>query len=299
MESASEIASRLDLVDVFALRRVSDEQLVNLAGVGRGEGWAGNISIDAQREPLVARAMDARELVRHSGECVRIFGPYWTPDAAIVQVGDFVVVMGGDGVPAHSDDELIEAAGDLAWSVGDVSAEKRLADELEVTQVALSVASLPTKTIDEFLARLADTAIASLSCEFGAVVVERPERRVIVAPSGWQPEAPVDLVLDSLSHLLAQVEADNPMVAQDLRNDPAARSPLAFEEGLVSRCLVPLAGPGFSGAIVVAHMVDAPRGFTSLCQQVATSIGAQANRVLDSNLGSTWETVTTTGSVAP
>ena len=58
MDTALEIASRLGLVDVFALRRVSDERLV----------------------------------------------------------------------------------------VGDVSAEKRLADELEVTQVALSVASLPTKT---------------------------------------------------------------------------------------------------------------------------------------------------------
>lgn len=288
MNSTAEIADRLNLVDVFALRRISDAQLVNLAGVGRGEGWAGNISVDPEREPLVAEALDSPGLVRHAGDSVRVFGPYWAREAAVLRVGDFVIVMGGPGVGDQPDSALIEAAGDVAWSVGDVPAEKRLADELEVTQAALTVASLPSATVEEFLASLADAATQALACEFGAVVIRHPERRLVLAPAGWQPSASRDLVLGALLQLLTAVDLEGPSVEQDLRDDPAARSPLGFAEGLVSRCIIPLRVEGMSGAIVVAHTVDCPRGFTSLCQQVAATIGDQASRVIGSSLRSAW-----------
>ncbi len=285
METANDLASRSGLVDVFVLKRVSDDQLVNLVGVGRGEGWAGNISVDPSREPLVARALESADLVRHDGASTRVFGPYWTSEAALVGLGDFVVVMSGPDLGDRTDDELIEVAGDLAWSVGEVSTEKRLADELELTQAALTVASLPSRKIDEFLAGLADAASEALSCEFGAVVLREPERRLVVAPSGWQPAATHELVLGSLLQLLAGLDLAGPVVAQDLSDDPLARSPLGFEEGLVSRCVIPLQFADVAGAIVVAHMVDSPRGFTSLCQRVAASIGDQASRVLDATFG--------------
>lgn len=283
MDGVLEASAQLGLKDVFALRRISDEQLVNLAGVGRGEGWAGNISIDPVREPLIADAMAGNGLIRHNGPSRRIFGPYWAEEAAIVMVGDFVIVMGGPGVATHADDVLMDAAGDVGWSVGDVSAEKRLADELELTKAALTVASLPTSTIDVFLANLANAAIDALSCEFGAVVLQRPERRLIVAPDGWQPDAPPELVLGSLLQLLAGLDLDRLVVAQDLSQERGASSPLGFDEGLVSRCVIPLAVPDFGGAIVVAHAMTAPRGFTNLCQKVAASIGDQATRVLSTN----------------
>ncbi|MCP3992177.1 MAG: hypothetical protein GY724_24105 [Actinomycetia bacterium] len=285
MDEAREIASRLGLVDVFVLRRVSDDQLVNLVGVGRGERWAGSISIDPDREPLVAGAQTLAKLVRHSGESVRIFGPYWAEEAFILGVGDFIVVGGGPGLSGHDDESLIEAAGDLAWSVGEVPTEKRLADELELTTAALSVASLPSRRLDEFLENLAEATASALSCEFGAVVIRRPEHRLLLAPSGWQPAASEEVVREALLQLLPGLDFDMPMVAQDLRNDPTGRSPLGFEEGLVSRCVIPLHVGALSGAIVVAHMIDTPRGFTSLCQRVAASIGEQASRVLDTSFG--------------
>ena len=280
-------AAELGLADVFALRKVGDDQLVNLAGVGRGAGWAGNISIDPDREPLIARAMSTPDLVRHSGESVRIFGPYWTEHAAVVMVGDFVVVMGGPGVDEQDDPTLIEAAGDLAWSVGDVSAEKRLADELEVTRAALAVASLPAHSVDSFLADLASAATEALACEFGAVVLAQPEHRLILAPNGWHPEVSHELMLGALLQLLAAQEAERPVVAQDLRDDPTAGSPLGFEEGLVSRCVIPIEASRISGAVVVAHTVESPRGFTMLCQQVASKIGEQATQVLRAGLADT------------
>jgi hypothetical protein len=281
MDNTEDIAARFGLCDLFALRRVSDEQLVNLAGIGRGEGWAGNISIDPDREPLIAEAMASGAVVRYRGPSSRIFGPYWAEEATVLTVGDYVIVMGGPGVTDGGDDVLMEAAGELAFSVGDVPAEKRLADELEVTKAALAVASLPTPTIDEFLADLADAATEALGCEFGAVVLRRPEPRLVIAPSGWQPEANEELVLGSLLQLLTGLQVEHPVVAQDLRQDPMAASPLGFDEGLVSRCVIPLGVAGMSGAIVVAHtMASAPRGFTSLCQLVAASIGEQASKVL-------------------
>ena len=284
MHSTEAIAAQLGLRDLFALRRVTDEQLVNLAGIGRGEGWAGNISIDLDREPLVAEAISTGDVVRYEGPSTRIFGPYWAEEAAVLTVGDFVVVMGGPGAAAHDDGALMEAAGDVAYSVGDVPAEKRLADELEVTKAALAVASLPTATIDEFLANLADAAIDALGCEFGAVVLPGPTPRLVMAPSGWQPAATEELVLGSLLQLLVGFQAERPVVDQDLRSDATARSPLGFDEGLVSRCVIPLAVAEAPGAIVVAHTLESsPRGFTSLCQTVAATIGDQASKVLASS----------------
>ncbi|MEZ5383537.1 MAG: hypothetical protein R2754_17285 [Microthrixaceae bacterium] len=280
MDEKFEIADRLGVADVFALRRVSEDQLVNLVGVGRGEGWAGNISIDPQREPLVAQALSTHELVRHSGESTRIFGPYWTEHAAIVMVGDFVVVLGGEGVADQDDATLIEAAGDLAWTAGEVSPEKRLADELEVTKAALSVASLRVTSLDGFLADLADAAIDALSCEFGAVVLSEPHPHLVLAPSGWRPAASDVEIRDSLVQLISQLDLERPVVAQDLSVDGLADSPLGFGEGLVSRCVVPLRGQHLRGAVVIAHTVECPRGFTSLCQQVAARIGDQASQVL-------------------
>lgn len=288
MYDTSEIALRLGLKDVFALRRVSQEQLVVLADVGRGEGWAGNISIDPDREPLIAKALSCGCLVRHHGPSTRIFGPYWAEEAALVMVGDFVIVMGGQGVAGHSDDALVVAAGDLAFSVGDVSAEKRLADELELTKAALTVASLPTSTIDVFLANLADTAIDALACEFGAVVLQRPERRLILAPSGLQPDVPPELVLGSLLQLLVGHEPQQTVAVQERNENVDAGSPLGFDDGLVLRCLIPLAVTGLSGAIVVAHTTrSAPQGFTNLWQMVAASIGDQASKVLTNSFAST------------
>lgn len=283
MDSIEAAIGHLSVRDVFALRRISDEQLVNLAGIGRGEGWAGNISIDPYREALIANAMEGNGVVRHKGDSMRIFGPYWADEAAIVMVGDFVIVMGGSGVTAHSDETLMETAGDVGWSVGDVSAEKRLADELELTKAALTIASLPATTLDGFLADLADAAIEALACEFGAVVLQCPDPRLILAPAGWQPNASNELVLGSLLQLMAETELDAPVVAQDLSEEQGRVSPLGFEEGLVSRCIIPLLGPEVAGAIVVAHAISSPRGFTSLCRQVAASIGDQASRVLTSS----------------
>lgn len=276
-----------DIDDVFALRRVSDEQLVNLAGVGRGEGWAGNISIDPDREVLISKAISSNTLVRHSGASTRIFGPYWATNAAILLVGDFVVVMGGRGATELDDEALIDLAGDVAWSVGDVSAEKRLADELELTKAALAVASLPVGTLDEFLETLADAAISALACEFGAVVLQHPEKRILLSPSGWQPDVEPQLLVDSMLNLVENLSPDQATIQQDLSVAEHATETLGFRHGLVSRCIVPIGDDRNRGFIIAAHTEQAPRGFTNLCSRVAESIGDQASRILNDRFSDT------------
>lgn len=282
MTTPEAVADQLDLTDIFALRRVSDEQLVNLAGAGRGAGWAGNISVNSEREPLIAEAMSAGNVVRHVGGSSRIFGPYWTQSAAILSMGDFIFVLGGPGIAIHDDETLFASMGELAWSIGDVPAEKRLADELEVTQVALSVASLPGESVETFLEHLSNTAIEALGCEFGAVVLTHPTPKVVIAPQGWQPDATSASVLDALLPLLESIEGAEPDVTQDLSEDPRANSPLGFGNGLISRCVIPLDVKDGKGAVVVAHTEASPRGFTNLCQVVATTIGSQASLKLES-----------------
>lgn len=282
MPTPEEVAAHLDLTDIFALRRVSDEQLVNLAGAGRGAGWAGNISVNSEREPLIAEAMASGDVVHHVGQSGRIFGPYWTESAAVLSMGDFIFVLGGPGVSTHDDETLFAAMGELAWSIGDVPAEKRLADELEVTKVALSVASLTGESVEVFLENLSNTAIEALGCEFGAVVLSHPTPQLIIAPNGWQPDATSTSVLDALMPLLDSIDGVEPYVTQDLSEDPRANSPLGFGNGLISRCVIPLDVKDGKGAIVVAHTEASPRGFTNLCQVVATTIGSQASLKLES-----------------
>lgn len=284
METTLELPVALDVEDVFVLRRVSDEQMINLDGIGRGEGWAGNITVDSVREPLIAQSMATPGVIRWTGEsAARVFGPYWATDAALTMVGDYLVVFGGGQVSTHNDSVLMNAAGTAAWSAGEVSPEKRLADELEVTQAALAVASLPLSSRDEFLSALAQTAADSLACEFGAVVLREPEQRLLLAPDGWAPEASDDLILGALLQLVASLEDELLVVTQDLRDDPMAVRPLGFAQGVVSRCVIPLTTDGLDGAIVVAHTDSTPRGFTALCQQVAERIGSQASQVLASS----------------
>ena len=284
MKDTATIADQLGAADVFALRRVGESQLVNLAGFGRGDGWAGNISVEPESEPIIGRALTSSDVQRHRGDTTRIFGPYWSDSAAVISMGDFVFVIGGADVDTLDDDTLIEAAGELAWSIGDTPAEKQLADELEVTQAALAIATLPVPTLDRFLEDLADAAIEALACEFGAVVIRGPEPRVVVAPSGWQPDASYDQMQQALLDLLDTIDSEGPDVSQDLSEDPTANRPLGFHDGLVSRCVIPLSIPDATAAIVVAHAETAPRGFTSLCQVVAKTIGVQASAKLSTSL---------------
>jgi hypothetical protein len=277
------VAQRVAARDVFVLSLVAPDCLVNLAGHGRGEGWAGNITVDPGIEPWLSRTLDLGVLRTMHGFPCRIFGPYWASEAAGVATGEHVVVFGGTGVASVPEETMVEAAREAALSVSEVPPAKRLADELEVTQAALAVAKIRTGSVAETAAKIATRAARALSCEFGAVLLTGGRTKVFLADEGWRPAASHEEIAAALMPL-ALACREGALVEQDLSATRFPYRPLAFEDGLVSRMTVPLGEEASLGALVVAHAADAPRGFTSLCQQVAARMAEVAGPVLEDAL---------------
>jgi hypothetical protein len=273
------LAQRVSARDVFVLSLVAPDCLVNLAGYGRGEGWAGNITVDPTTEPWLERVMRLGVFRTSFGFPSRVFGPYWASEAAAVATESHVVVFGGPGVSAVPDDALLEAARKAAASVFEVPPVKRLADQLEITQAALRVAVIREESLQLAAEAMATQAAAALSCEFGAVLLLAPRTRAFLSSEGWRPSASDEEIGAALMPL-ALASREGPLVEQDLSSSRSAYRPLSFEDGLVSRMAVSLGSNGALGALVVAHAAHEPRGFTSLCQQVAARVAEVAGPVL-------------------
>jgi hypothetical protein len=273
------LARRAGARDLFVLHRVAPNRFVNLDGFGRGRGWAGNISVDPGAEPWLARVVELGLFRARYGFACRIFGPYWATEAAGVATGEHLVVFGGGEVASLEDRDLVALARESAELAGRVPVARRLADELEVSQAALEVATLPSDSLEEAARGLADRAAAALSCEFGAVLLEEP-LRLFVADRGWRPSASDEEVMGALLPL-RQTARDGLLVEQDIGASAHPYRPLAFEDGLVARLVVPLGERGRLGLLVVAHASGAPRGFTSLCQRVILRIAEVAAPLLD------------------
>lgn len=273
------VAGRAGARDLFVLHRVDDLRLVNLDGFGRGAGWAGNLVVEPASEPLLARGLAEGFAAVKRSLPARVFGPYWATEAAVCLTADGAVVFGGEGISEASPDLLSELAGVAAAHVSEVPVAKRLADELEVSQAALAIATMRPASVDEAATAIASRAAQALSCEFAAVLLHGPPRRLFIADEGWRPLADEAEVVAALLPLV-QAAREGVFVEQDLSCSPFPYHPLAFEDGLVARVAVPLGHDGELGMLVIAHAAGAPRGFTSLCQRVAHTIASTAETLV-------------------
>jgi hypothetical protein len=273
------LARRAGARDLFVLHRVAPDRLVNLDGHGRGRGWSGNVTVDPAAEPWLTRVLEVGLFRARYGFACRIFGPYWATEAAGVVTGDHVVVLGGGQVASLDDEALVALAREAAETAGREPVARRLADELEISQAALEVATLTADNPEEAARGLADRAAVALSCEFGAVLLEDP-LRLFLADRGWRPRASEEEVMGALLPL-RQVARNGLLVEQDISVSAYPFRPLAFEDGLVARLVVPLGERGRLGLLVVAHATGAPRGFTSLCQRVILRIAEVAAPLIE------------------
>jgi hypothetical protein len=278
-----EIAERTGATDIFVLRKVASDRLFNTGGHGRGAGWAGNVSIEPSHEPLVARALEEGLIRRRSGVPFRIFGPYWGSEVAAVEVEDDLIVFGGTGVSERDDTELAEAAAQAAASAHDVATEKVAADEAEVQQALKALTGVEPGPLGAMARHVASVTAQSLSCEFGAVLLTGPPARIFTTDEGWHPAAPEEDIIAALLPLL-QVARDGIYVEQDLSESSFPFRPLSFDDGLVARCVVPLGPDARLGLLVAAHAGSSPRGFTTLCQRVARTMGEAGEPLLTAAL---------------
>jgi len=273
------IAERAGANDLFVLKPIGADRLFNVGGHGRGAGWAGNVSANPDDEPLLHDALESGVARRLSGVPFRAFGPYWAREVAAIEVAGSVVVVAGDGITSEADGELRAIAEDALAPAGDIPEAKRDADELEVQQAVESISSVPRDSLEKAALGIAANAARALSCEFAAVLLTGSPVRLFVADEGWRPPATEDEIIAALLPLSNAI-ADGMLVEQDLSISLFPYRPLGFEDGLVARCVVPLGHDGSLGMLVTAHAGSSPRGFTNLCQRVASEMGAEAQAVL-------------------
>jgi hypothetical protein len=178
---------------------VTPERLVNIDGHGRGAGWAGNIDVDPAVETWIQRILDDGMLRTRYGMPHRVFGPYWSAETAGIRVGEHVVIFGGKGVAGRGEGDLRSAAEQAVALVDEVPVAKRLADDLEVAQAALSIAKMRSSDLDEAARAIAQAAARATSCEFGAILLYGPPLRLFLSEEGWFPSATEEEVI-SASH---------------------------------------------------------------------------------------------------
>ena len=267
------VAENLGARDIFVLKRLEEDRLFNIGGLGRGAGWAGNVSVSSTNEPWIAKALEEGVASRVSGVPFRAFGPYWATEVTGILSGEHVVVLSGPGVSRIAVEKLEAAARDVIAAVSDgVPPAKLDADEAEILQAVEALKEVRAGSIEEIARHLASTTARSLSCEFGAVLLFGPPVRLVISDEGWQPAAGEQEIVAALMPL-RQVATNDVYIEQDLSMSPFPYRPLSFEDGLVARCVVPLGPGGSTGMLIAAHAGTAPRGFTLLCQRVARSMG--------------------------
>jgi diguanylate cyclase (GGDEF)-like protein/putative nucleotidyltransferase with HDIG domain len=279
----AELAEALGAEDLFIFRRISPEVFSHLGGVGRGEGWAGNIELRSRDERHFLTALDRGEAHRlELPETGRIVGPYYGRSAVIVPCPDDVVVVFGsssDALRGIRTSDAVGLAKRAAMIVQEVSAAKRLADEIEVLDAVRAITTVAADGVEATLCAIADRAAAALSCEFGAVVLVEAgsEPRLGWSDRGWSPARGEDL-RDALAGFAAEAK-ELPLLIQDAEDRSAAAPALTRSHGLSSLHALPIGSP-LVGVLVVAHAEPVPRGFTALCQRVARAVSEAAELVV-------------------
>jgi diguanylate cyclase (GGDEF)-like protein len=261
----------LDTEDVLVFERTATGFTL-VGGRGRGEGWAGVVELEDGDETAVARAWHGSSPIRIAAEVpVPICGPYYASHVVAVAVGDSHVVIFGSLDPiSASDSDVLHAAATAVDRLGGTPTERLLADELEVVHALRALMAYRPETVDDTIRHVATVAARALSCELAMIRVEHggmSGTQVLEVRSGRL--LPADA--DSIRYLDAAARSGAVTVEQ---RAPAPPNP--FDADVAARMTVPIGGEHPIGAMVLAHRLDAPRGFTSLCQRIGRTVGEAA-----------------------
>ena len=280
--SAAELAEAAGARDLLLFRRVADGRFAHLGGAGRGVGWAGIVEVSTAEEPLVAEMLERGGIVRlAASEATRVVGPYYARGAVAVPLDDdLFVVLGGDrpGLAELGDDELLELARAATGAVEEVSAAKRLADELEALHAVQQLLQRRPETFAEALQLLADQATLSLSCDLGIVHV--PGLDLVVSDPGGSGRPDLELAACALEEIAA-MEAPTCIQSAQAAELPA---PFRSSDGVLAYYLLDLTAP-VPGRVLLLHTRAAEaRGFTELCQSLARRLVEAAEPLLTAAL---------------
>ncbi|MET1231375.1 MAG: hypothetical protein ABWY52_00830 [Candidatus Limnocylindrales bacterium] len=160
--------------DVLTFEHVDDG--FALVGVrGHRAGWAGIVALDAHDDGLVGRAWRCGTAERLSSgpRLKHVAGPYYARFAVAVPVGQrHVVVFGGKRPITPSDSQLVRLAAAEVDRTHGVSADKLLADELELVHALRALMAYRPVTVRDTVRHIATVAGHALSCDVAVIRLE-------------------------------------------------------------------------------------------------------------------------------
>ena len=276
------IAERVEdeLAEDVLIFRWRDNCFRLIGGTGRGAGWANIVDIEVGDSPLLEEAWRSGVPARISTpQPIRVGGPYWAAHAVVVPVGhEHVVLFGGPSVSNRPDAAFITAAARAVGQMGEVSAEKLLADELEVVHAVRAMTSYQPVCVRETARHIATIAAQMLSCDVAAVRVSGGDPatlEILQVSDGETTNDPSHAGRDAEPYLAAAGRMAGPIVEQSVGLNPEV-----WTDQIVSRMTLPI-GPGLGfGAIALGHAAGHERGFTSLCQRIARALADAAEPML-------------------
>jgi diguanylate cyclase (GGDEF)-like protein len=264
--------------DAFVFRRAGD-RLKLVGGYGRAAGWTGIVDVLVADESIAAGVIGRSNPAHIRAEQpVRVVGPYWARNAALVPVGaDYVVVFGADEPFNTPDASLVLEAASLVGGLDSISPLKLIADELEVVHAVRKLLAYRPEALASTARHIALTAAEALSCELGCVFIAHDGQEMVeIATREWT--GVIDPVASRAGlRRIYERALRGAILDAELGAD---MEPPGAAQGLVTRYAVPVGGPSPFGLLLVAHAQTRPRGFTNLCQRIGQTLAESAESLL-------------------
>ena len=177
--------------------------------------------------------------------------------------------------------DLFRAVADEAWVVLQrVALVAELDGKIEILEATSRLAGSVGLDLRDALDAVTRQAADALSCERAAVYLVDPETdELTLAHAHVADAATEDLLAEDEGVAFARevVERGEEVLHQDVSACEVAEGPWHADAGTVAVMGLPLEVANRRvGALVVAHTVAHPRGFTPLCQQVGAAVAQQA-----------------------
>lgn len=177
--------------------------------------------------------------------------------------------------------DLFQAVADETWAaLQRVALVSDLDGKIEILEATSRLAGSVGLDLDDALEAVTRQAADALSCERAAVYLVDPDTEDVVLAHVHASDAHPEQLLaedDGLALAREVVHNQAEVLYQDVSACEIAEGPWHADAGSVAVMGLPLMlANRCVGALVVAHTIAHPRGFTSLCQQVGAAVSQQA-----------------------